>query len=121
MVKSSNLPNNINKDSIHFPTIGIYAKLAMGPTDPIPGPTFPKQVAAAPIAVTKSTPNKASAKDPKEKMVRYNITKASIKDALFAQKTFVWHRDMLIGKEENILPIMNENITVTSNGYYKKI
>ena len=50
-----------------------------------------------------------------------NITKASIKDALFAQKTFVWHRDMLIGKEENILPIMNENITVTSNGYYKKI
>jgi hypothetical protein len=28
---------------------------------------------------------------------------------------------MLIGKEENILPIMNENITVTSNGYYKKI
>ena len=50
-----------------------------------------------------------------------NITKKSIRDALFAQKTFVWHRNMLIGKEENILPVMNENITITSNGYYKKI
>jgi hypothetical protein len=54
-------------------------------------------------------------------IISENITKKSIRDALFAQKTFVWHRDMLIGKEENILPIINENLNITSNGYYKKI
>ena len=53
-------------------------KISNGPTDPIPGPTFPKQDAAAPMAVTKSTPNKAIPKEPKNKMVRYNITKARI-------------------------------------------
>ena len=54
-------------------------------------------------------------------IISENITKKSIRDALFAQKTFVWHRDMLIGKEENILPIINENLNINSNGYYKKI
>ena len=54
-------------------------------------------------------------------IISKNITKKSIRDALFSQKTFVWHRDMLIGKKENLLPIIDKNLTITSNGYYKKI
>jgi hypothetical protein len=50
-----------------------------------------------------------------------NRTIKSIKDALFDQKTFVWHRDMLIGKEENISPVVSENLKISSLGYYKKI
>ena len=54
-------------------------------------------------------------------IISKNRTIKSIRDALFNQKTFVWHKDMLIGKEENILPVIMENITITSKGYYKKI
>ena len=54
-------------------------------------------------------------------IISKNITKKSIRDALFSQKTFVWHRDMLIGKKENLLPVIDKNLTITSNGYYKKI
>ena len=50
-----------------------------------------------------------------------NRTIKSIRDALFNQKTFVWHRDILIGKEENISPVVSENLKITSLGYYKKI
>ena len=50
-----------------------------------------------------------------------NRTIKSIRDALFNQKTFVWHRDILIGKEENISPVVTENLKITSLGYYKKI
>ena len=50
-----------------------------------------------------------------------NRTIKSIRDALFNQKTFVWHRDMLIGKEENISPVVSENLKISSLGYYKKI
>ena len=50
-----------------------------------------------------------------------NRTIKSIRDALFNQKTFVWHRDILIGKEENISPVVSENLEITSLGYYKKI
>ena len=28
---------------------------------------------------------------------------------------------MLIGKKENLLPVIDKNLTITSNGYYKKI
>ena len=50
-----------------------------------------------------------------------NRTIKSIRNALFNQKTFVWHRDILIGKEENISPVVSENLKITSLGYYKKI
>ena len=51
MVKSSNRPNNIRNANIHLPLEGIAEKLKEGPTSPIPGPTFPKDVATEPIAV----------------------------------------------------------------------
>jgi hypothetical protein len=54
-------------------------------------------------------------------IISKNRTIKSIRDALFNQKTFVWHKDMLIGKEENILPVIEENMTISSKGYYKKI
>jgi hypothetical protein len=54
-------------------------------------------------------------------IISKNRTLKSIRDALFDQKTFVWHKDMLIGKEENIHPVVQKNITISSLGYYKKI
>jgi len=42
--------------------------LYAGPTVPIPGPTFPIQVAAAPIAEIKSTPKKQRAIEPATKI-----------------------------------------------------
>ena len=35
-------------------------------------------------------------------IISENRTKKSIRDALFQRKTFVWHRDMIVGEEENI-------------------
>ena len=55
-VKSSNLPISIKKERIIFARSGKCAKLLTGPTVPIPGPTFPRQVATAPAAVRKSNP-----------------------------------------------------------------
>ena len=54
-------------------------------------------------------------------IIAENTTKKHIRDALFSQKTFVWHRDMLIGKKENLLPVIHKNLSISSNGYYKKI
>ena len=54
-------------------------------------------------------------------IISKNRTVKSIRDALFDQKTFVWHKDMVIGKEENLLPVVQKNITISSLGYYKKI
>ena len=50
-----------------------------------------------------------------------NRTIKSIRDALFDQKTFVWHKDMVIGKEENLSSSCSENLKISSLGYYKKI
>lgn len=41
----------------------------------------------------------------------------SIKESLFKGTTFVWFKDLLIGKEENIKPIIKSNIKFKSNGY----
>ncbi|MBT6547521.1 MAG: PHP domain-containing protein, partial [Cryomorphaceae bacterium] len=41
----------------------------------------------------------------------------SIKESLFKGHTFVWFKDLLIGKEENIKPIIESNIKFKSNGY----
>ena len=54
-------------------------------------------------------------------IISKNRTKKTIRDALFERKTFVWHRDMLVGKEENLEPIIQENFEIKSMGYYKKI
>ena len=54
-------------------------------------------------------------------IISENRTKKSIRDALFQRKTFVWHRDMIVGEEENIEPIIQENLQTKSLGYYKKI
>ena len=64
MVNNSNLPNNIKKDKNHFPIEGIWAKLSVGPTEPIAGPTLPSEVATAPIAEVKSKPMRAITKVP---------------------------------------------------------
>ena len=66
-------------------------------------------------------PKEKKAHRPITFIISKNRTASSIRDALFNQKTFVWHKDMLIGKKENILPIIQKNITITSLGYYKKI
>ena len=50
-----------------------------------------------------------------------NRTIKSIRDALFSQKTFVWFKNIVIGKEENLLPVVDKNITFISRGYNKKI
>jgi len=42
---------------------------------------------------------------------------SSIKEALFQGNTFVWFKDLLIGKKENIEPIINSNLKFKSNGY----
>ncbi len=40
-----------------------------------------------------------------------------IKKALFQGKTFVWFKDLLIGKEENLLPIIKSNLLVGNLKY----
>ena len=70
-VNNSNLPININKDKIHFPTLGISLKELQGPTLPIPGPTFPTAEATALIEVIISIPNPARKIEPIAKTNRY--------------------------------------------------
>lgn len=41
----------------------------------------------------------------------------SIKDALFNGDTFVWFKDLIIGKEESILPIIKSNLNLKPLGY----
>ena len=67
IVNNSSLPKTIRKDNIHFTASGSEEKLFTGPTKPIPGPTFPKQVAVAPAADAKSIPSIAKTTEPKTK------------------------------------------------------
>ena len=54
---SSNLPNNIPTDKIHFDKSGIALQFPFGPiTSPKPGPTFEIALAAPEIDVRKSKP-----------------------------------------------------------------
>jgi hypothetical protein len=63
-VNNSSLPISINKDNTHLLKSEMCAKEADGPTDPIPGPTFPNAEAAALIEVKKSNPVTVSISDP---------------------------------------------------------
>ena len=46
-----------------------------------------------------------------------NNSQSSIREALFQGNTFVWFKDLLIGKDENIEPIIKSNLKLKSNGY----
>jgi hypothetical protein len=41
----------------------------------------------------------------------------SIKDALFDGNTFIWFRDLIIGKHENLTQVINYNFEAISKGY----
>ena len=41
----------------------------------------------------------------------------ALKEALFAGRTVVWYEDVLVGKEENILPLLRASIEASSGGY----
>ena len=47
-------------------------------------------------------------------------SQSSIREALFRGNTFVWFKDLLIGKKENIEPIINSNLKLKSNGYVEE-
>ena len=49
IVKTSNLPTIIKNERNTLPTGGICAKLSIGPTLPMAGPTLPMHVAVEPI------------------------------------------------------------------------
>ena len=59
-VNNSNLPINIKKEQNHLAPAERCAKLWTGLTEPIAGPIFPKEEAAAPKAEVKSKPKKVS-------------------------------------------------------------
>ena len=42
-----------------------------------------------------------------------------VKEALFQGKTFVWFKDFLIGKEENLLPVIESNLSAENLKYQK--
>ena len=44
-------------------------------------------------------------------------TKKSVKEALFEGRTVVWFKEMLIGKENNLLPLLESIISMESSGY----
>ena len=44
-------------------------------------------------------------------------SQGSIKESLFKGNTFVWFKDLLIGKEQNIKSIINSNLKMKSNGF----
>ena len=46
-------------------------------------------------------------------------TKDSLREALFQRRTAIWFKEILIGKEENILPLLNSIIDIESTGYAK--
>ena len=50
-------------------------------------------------------------------IISENKTIKSTRDALFNQKTFVWFHDLIIGKEENLKMVANENFSIKSYGY----
>ncbi len=44
-------------------------------------------------------------------------TEASLKEALLARRTAVWWKNSLIGREDNLVPLLQASITATSEGY----
>ena len=46
-----------------------------------------------------------------------NRTIKSIKDALFKGDTFIWYRDLIIGKSNNLRQVIENNLEVVSKGY----
>ena len=46
-----------------------------------------------------------------------NRTIQSTKDALFKGNTFIWYHDLIIGKEENLKIVAEENFSINSLGY----
>jgi hypothetical protein len=44
-------------------------------------------------------------------------TAEAVRDALFAGRTVVWYEEVLVGKEENILPLLRASIEASSKGY----
>tara|TARA_B100000965_G_scaffold392045_1_gene401094 strand:+ start:2738 stop:3862 length:1125 start_codon:yes stop_codon:yes gene_type:complete len=46
-----------------------------------------------------------------------NRTIKSIRDALFKGDTFIWYRDLIIGKSNNLKQVIDNNLEVISKGY----
>ena len=46
-----------------------------------------------------------------------NRTIKSIRDALFNGDTFIWYRDLIIGKSNNLKQVIDNNLEVISKGY----
>jgi len=46
-------------------------------------------------------------------------TTDSLREALFQRRTAIWFKEILIGKEANILPLLNSIIDIESTGYIK--
>jgi hypothetical protein len=46
-----------------------------------------------------------------------NRTMSSIRDALFNGDTFIWYRDLIIGKSNNLKQVIDNNLEVISKGY----
>jgi hypothetical protein len=44
-------------------------------------------------------------------------TQAGIKEALFAGRTTVWFRNLLVGREEHLLPLIQASLTVSGASY----
>ena len=59
-VNNSKRPINIKNEQNHLAPADKCAKLSTGLTEPIAGPIFPKEEAAAPRAEVKSKPRKVS-------------------------------------------------------------
>ena len=77
-VKSSKRPISIYMLNKNFPPSVMAEKLEAGPTAPKPGPTLPKQVAAAEKDSNMSIPVKDNTKPPintKTKKIKMNQTK----------------------------------------------
>ena len=50
-------------------------------------------------------------------IISENRTMKSTSDALFKGDTFVWYHDLIVGKEENLKIVAENNFTATSEGY----
>ena len=59
-VNNSKRPINIKNEQNHLAPVDKCAKLSTGLTEPIAGPIFPKEEAAAPKAEVKSKPKNVS-------------------------------------------------------------
>ena len=49
-----------------------------------------------------------------------NESEKSVKSALFARKTVVWFKDLLIGKEENLKALIKSNLVFGPLKYIKE-